>query len=86
MNCDDCGKPCGIQICTGCFGKAQSESLVPGLKKAIKILESREHTAQILTYDEVYLAAFHDLKIFLKAELYRQENPDKASHTTTANW
>jgi hypothetical protein len=61
-------------------------SLIPGLKKALKILDNREATAKALIYDEVYLAAFEDLRIFFNAELWRQEHPDQVSHTTTANF
>ncbi len=88
MNCDDCGQECGIQICTGCYGKAKGSSLIPGLKKALKILDQREATAKALIYDEVYLEAFKDLRIFFNAELWRQENPEEAakSQTTTGNF
>lgn len=80
--CDDCEKPCGIHVCTGCYEKAKGRNLVPGLKEAIKILESREATAKAINYDEVYLEVCRDLKIFLVAELFRQEHPDKAAYTT----
>lgn len=80
--CDDCEKPCGIYICTGCYEKAKG-SPVPGLKKALKILESRETTARALIYDEVYLAAFNDLRIFLNAELFRAEHPEQAADSRT---
>jgi hypothetical protein len=63
-------------------------STIPGLKKAIKIVENREATAKALIYDEVYMACFKDLLIFLRAELWRQENPEEAkkSQTTTAEF
>lgn len=60
--------------------------LIPGLKKAISIVESRQATAKALIYDEVYCAAFEDVLVFLKAELFRQEHPDQASYTTTAEF
>lgn len=62
--------------------------LIPGLKKAIKIVENRQATANALGYKKVYMACFDDLLIFLKAELWRQENPEEAklSQTTTGNF
>lgn len=83
MVCDDCGKECGIQICTGCYEKSKGSSLIPGLKKALNILDNREATAEALIYDEVYLAAFKDLRIFFNAELWRQENPIEAKKSAT---
>lgn len=80
--CDDCEKPCGIHICTGCYEKAKG-NLVPGLKKALRILESREMTGKALGCDESYMAAFNDLKIFLDAELWRQEHPQQAAESRT---
>ncbi len=64
-----------------CCNKAKQEGKVEGLKRALSILKSREATAKALIYDEVYLAAFEDLKIFLNAEIFREEHPERASHT-----
>lgn len=80
--CDDCGKPCGIYICTGCYEKAKS-SLIPGLRKALKILDGREATAKALGYNESYLEAFKNLRVFLNAEIWRQENPEEAKKSRT---
>lgn len=85
--CDDCGQPCSIFICTSCYEKSKiSAGMIAGLKKAIKILDNRETTAKAFIYDEVYLAAFKDLRIFFNAELFRQEYPEQTSHTTTAEF
>lgn len=86
LPCDDCTNDAGIYVCTGCYEKAKTSGRIEGLKKALKILDNREATAKTLIYDEVYLAAFHDLRIFFNAELFRQENPDRASHTTTGSF
>ena len=56
-----------------CCEDAKKAGKVEGLKRALSILENREATAKALIYDEVYLAAFHDLRIFLNAELFRTE-------------
>jgi len=65
-----------------CCKKAKNEGKVEGLKRALSILNTRETTAKILIYDEVYLAAFKDLRIFLDAEIFRSEHPEQAACTT----
>ena len=77
--CDDCSQPCGIFVCTGCWEK----NLKPGLKKAIKIVDNRLATAKALGCGEEYLAAFDEIQVFLKAELWRQENPEEAKKSAT---
>ena len=77
--CDDCGKPCGIYVCTGCYDK----NLRPGLKKAIKIVQNRQATAKALNCGEEFMEPFKQLLIFLEAELWRAENPDKAKESYT---
>jgi hypothetical protein len=57
--------------------------MIDGLKKAIRIIECRLHTAHGLNFDEVYIAAYEDALVFLKAELYRQEHPEHAAKTRT---
>ena len=57
--------------------------MVEGLKKAIRIIECRLHTAQGLNFEDSYVAAYEDALVFLKAELYRQENPGHAAKTRT---
>ncbi len=81
--CDDCEKPCGIYICTGCYEKAKSRARIEEMKKAIRIAETRQSTARGLNYEKSYLAAYDDLLVFLKAELYRMEHPDYAAKTRT---
>jgi len=80
--CDDCEKPCGIHICTGCYEKPKVLGRIDGLKLAVKIAESRLGTAKACGYNESYQAAYEDMLVFLRAELYRQEHPDKAVRTT----
>ena len=81
--CDDCGQPCGIFICTGCYEKSKGSSLVPGLKKAIKIVESRQATADALNCGEEFMEPFRQILVFLKAEVWRQENPEEAKKSAT---
>jgi hypothetical protein len=78
ITCDDCDKIAGIYICTGCYEKAKAAVRVEEMKKAIRILESRQRTAKALTYEEDYLAAYEDALIFLRAELERLERPNEA--------
>lgn len=62
--------------------------MIDGLKKAIKIVEGRLATAKAIGYNESYLAALENTLVFLRAELWRLENPEEAkkSATTTGNF
>lgn len=59
------------------------QSPIPGLKKAIDIAENRLRTAAGIGYNESYQAAYEDILVFLRAELWRQENPEEAKKTRT---
>ena len=79
--CDDCGQPCGIFVCTGCYEKTKTSGRIEGLKRAISIVESRQATAKALNCDEVYMAAFEGILVFLRCELYETEFPERALPT-----
>ena len=81
--CDDCSKPCGIFICTGCYEKVKTLGRVDGLKKALNILESREATAKALGCGDEFLAPFEQLKVFFNAAIWRLENPVEAYASRT---
>ena len=81
--CDDCEKPAGIYICLGCYEKAKDKGRIDGLKIAIRIAESRQSSAKALNYNESFIAGFEEMLVFLRAELWRQENPEEARKTRT---
>jgi hypothetical protein len=61
----------------------KDNSLVPGLKKAIKIVDNRLATAKALDCGEEFTGAMEQIQVFLKAELWRQENPEEAKKSST---
>lgn len=81
--CDDCGKPCGIFVCTGCWEKGKTKGRIEGLKKAIKIVEARQATADALNCGEEFMEPFRQILVFLKAEVWRHENPEEAEKSKT---
>lgn len=57
--------------------------LIPGLKEAIRIVEIRVATSKILKYNDAYMGAYEDALVFLRAELWRQENPKQVEDSNT---
>lgn len=62
-------------------------NLISGLERAEQIIEGRRDLAKalaspMLTYHPAYFAALDDVLIFIRAELYRQHNPDDHSGDT----
>lgn len=60
-------------------------TLIPGLKAAERIVESRQQTAKALdgsgsiTHHPGYYAALNEILLFIRAELWRQENSEEAN-------
>lgn len=58
-------------------------NLIPGLRCAERIIDSRLHSAVALRYSEVFRAALDEALVFIRAEISRQEHPESASYTVT---
>lgn len=63
--------------------KSKTKGRIEGLKKAIKIVEARQATADALNCGEEFMEPFRQILVFLKAEVWRQENPEEAEKSKT---